>query len=95
MAVLDVMEMTSEEVATRADEIYARRFQKLLESEHRGEFLALDILSEEYELGRDKFETVEKLRARLKKHRIVILRVGYEAADEIGALTQRLDALFL
>jgi hypothetical protein len=88
MAVLEMPQMTSEEVASRADEIYARRFKAVLEPEHRGEFLALDVLSEEYELGANKYETVERLIARLARHRIFLMRVGFEAAAEIGALAR-------
>ncbi len=86
MAVLEMPRMTSEEVAKRADEIYARRFKSWLEPEHTGEFLALDVLSEEYEMGTNKYEALERLLERLSHHQIFLIRIGFEAAAEIGVL---------
>lgn len=44
---------TNEEIARRGEEIYAARLRDILEQEHRGEVVIINVESGEYEIGPD------------------------------------------
>lgn len=73
------------EVARRAKEIYQRDIRAQVIDKHRGELLALDIYSGDYEIDRDSLMASDKLRERRPDALIYVLRVGYNAVYGIGA----------
>jgi hypothetical protein len=54
-------EHTTEEVARRGREIYARRIRREVEPEHEGRFLVVDITTGDYEIADDDLEASERL----------------------------------
>ena len=71
-------------IAARGEEIYHQKLRKKVEAEHKGEFLTIDIETENYEIDAD--EVVSSMRL-LEKHPDAImycLRIGFPAAHRIG-----------
>jgi hypothetical protein len=75
---------SKEEFARRGDALYEKEIQPKLTPKDKGKFLAIDIETGEYELGRDELRTGERLRARIPEAQIWIVRVGYRAVHRIA-----------
>ena len=52
---------TTEEVARRGREIYARRIRREVEPEHEGRFLVVDVTTGDYEIADEDLEASERL----------------------------------
>ena len=78
-----------EEFARRGQEYYDRFLRPKLEPGHRGEYLALDVETGEYEMGRDQLAVMQRARARHPGAVFYIVRVGYAAVGRIGARMRR------
>ena len=52
---------TTEEVARRGREIYARRIRREVEPEHAGRFLVMDVTTGDYEIADEDLEASERL----------------------------------
>ena len=77
--------LTAEEIARRGEEIYARDLRARLETEeNRGKFLIIDIATGAYEIDREDLAATERLLARHPHTMTYGLRIGYEAAYELG-----------
>lgn len=77
--------LTAEEIARRGEEIYTRDLRARLETEeNRGKFLVIDIATEAYEINREDLAATEQLLARHPNTITYGLRIGYEAAYELG-----------
>ena len=72
-------------VRLRAKDYYDRFLRDRLEPEHTGKFLALDVETGEYEMTADQMAAIDRARARMPDKIFYILRVGYRAANHIGA----------
>ena len=75
---------TTEEIGRRGQELYDREIREKVETEHRGQFLVLDITTGEYEI--DDSDLVASRRALRKNPDAVLygVRVGYPAAYRLG-----------
>ena len=76
--------LTIEEIARISHQIYNERIRAKVMPQHKGEFLALDIDSGDYEIDRDDIVAEDRLRARHPGATAFILRVGYQTADSLG-----------
>lgn len=77
--------LTTEEIARRGEEIYERDLRANLETEqNRGKFLIIDIATGAYEIDREDLAATERLLARHANAMTYGLRIGYEAAYELG-----------
>ena len=77
--------LTAEEIARRGEEIYERDLRAKLETEeNRGQFLIIDIATGGYELDKEDLVATERLLARHPNAMTYGLRIGYEAAYELG-----------
>jgi len=74
-----------EAVARRGRDIYERDLKHLLEPDHDGEFVVLNVETGEYELGADDVEVSRRAKARFPDALLLTLRVGRAAAFRIGA----------
>jgi len=72
------------EVGKHAREIYERDIRAQVIDVHRGELLALDIDSGDYEIDRDSMQATDKLRLRKPDALVYVLRIGYEAVHSFG-----------
>ncbi len=68
--------LTNEEIARQGDEIYNRLLQGRLEPDQNGKIVAIDVDSEDYEVGTDVLDTADLLRARRPSAQVYLLRVG-------------------
>jgi len=75
-----------EELAKNAEEIYATRLRDKLEKDHWNAFLAIEPISGEYFLGKTASEAASAAEKKHPDRLTHILRVGHEAAVEIGAV---------
>jgi hypothetical protein len=73
-----------EAIMEKADEIYDRLIRSKVEPTEMGRLVAVDVDSEEYELGDEVLEVSDRLRARRPLARIGVIRVGEEAVYRIG-----------
>ncbi len=72
------------ELVRRAEEIYYGRLQRLLESEHKDEFVAIEPESGEYFLGRTLSEATKAARQVYPDRPTHVMRVGHKAALHFG-----------
>lgn len=77
--------LTAEEITQRGEEIYERDLRATLETEeNRGKFLIIDIKTGAYEIDKEDLAATERLLA-CHPHAITYgLRIGYDAAYELG-----------
>ena len=68
--------LSNEEVARRGDEIYDRLLQARLEPDQEGKIVAIDVDSQDYEIGAGVLETADRLRGKHPDAQIYFLRVG-------------------
>ncbi len=73
-----------EEFARRGQEIYDRVVKSQLHAEDLDKFVAIDIESGDYEIDRDDFTAIERLRARRSDAQIWLRRAGQPTAYRIG-----------
>ncbi len=78
-----------EETARRGQEIYAQQIRALVEPDHRGEVVAIDIETGAYAIGKNAIETSKLLRAQLPEAEIFFVRVGARAYLRIGGSSRQ------
>lgn len=76
---------TTEEVARRGREIYARDVRRQVELEHEGRFVVVDITTGDYEVADDDLEASDRMLERNPDAILYGTRVGERAAYRIGA----------
>jgi len=75
---------TSEEVASKGDAIYRQQLQGMVEPEHSGSFLVIDIETGAYEIDADDLMATKRLLASFPDAVIYGLRIGFPTAYRIG-----------
>ena len=75
---------TSEIVAARGKEIYQQQIQDIVEPEHKGKFLSVDIETGDYEIGTGDLSPTMRLLDKRPDAVIYSLRIGFPAAHRIG-----------
>src|SRR5688572_22549400 len=81
---MNVTELSKEEFAALAKEIYYRDIRPHVIDEHRGKFLVLDVESGDYEVDAEMMNAEDRLALRHPQGRFYGIRVGYQAAFTIG-----------
>ena len=72
-----------EEAASRGRELY-ESIRPRVEESHRGEVIAIDLDTGDYELAGDTITAAHRLRAHRPEARIWFVRVGHEALYRFG-----------
>lgn len=67
------------EIAQKGDEVY-QKISKQIEKRHTGEFLAIEVESGKYFLGRTQVEAIEKAKKHFPTKIFYLLKVGFPAA---------------
>ena len=80
---------SKEEHARRGTEIYERAVRPIVEAEHRGEIVAIDIETEDFEVATKTLDAAERLRARHANAQIWLVRIGYPAVHRFGFSRKR------
>lgn len=76
---------TLDELARLGAEVFDRQVRPSLRPEDDGKFVAVDVLSGEYEIDASDYAAVTRLRARVPGADVWLERVGSRAACRIGA----------
>ncbi len=80
---------SKEEHARRGTEIYERVVRPVVEAEHRGEVVAIDIETEDFEVATKTLDAAQRLRARHANAQIWLMRIGYPAVHRFGFSRRR------
>lgn len=78
--------MSLKERIERANQIYESQIREKLESDHKGEIVAIEITSGAFFLGRNEIEAYEKGIKEYPDKTFVYKRVGYKATHFAGSL---------
>ena len=78
-----------EETARIGKEIYERDIRRLVESDHFGEVVAIDVGSGGYALGKNAIDASESLRSRHPNAQVWLMRVGHRALYHFGGSSVR------
>ena len=70
-------------------EIYERDIRHLVETDHHGQVVAIDIDSRDYALGKNAIDASERLRAHHPDAVIWLMRVGHQALYRFGGSSVR------
>lgn len=77
-----------DEIARRGDEIYARDLRGLLEPQHVGEIVAIDITTGAHSIGATTIDAGRTLRAQHPQAVVWLIRIGHPTLHRIGGALQ-------
>lgn len=80
---------SKEEFARRGDAIFQNEVHSRLKAENEGNFVAIDIESNAYEVDVDELEACARLRARVPDAQIWMVRVGSRFVHRFGGRERR------
>ena len=89
---MNLTELSKEEFAALAKEIYYREIRPQVIDAHRGDFLVLDVESGDYEVDEDSLEAGLRMKKRRPDGRRFMFRIGYQAAFSFGGMIKSDDA---
>lgn len=69
-------QLRPDEFARVGQDIFERRVKPLLTPEDDGKYVAINVVTEEYEIDGDEWDAIARLRGRGPVPRICLLRVG-------------------
>ncbi len=72
------------QVADKGRELYRDKIQAIVEPEHKGKFLVVDIESGDYALDADEAVALSNLEARRPEGVFYLLKIGYRASLFMG-----------
>ena len=75
---------SNEEMARRGDAIYERDIRHLIEKDHAGQFVVIDIESGAFEVDADEIAASNRLLARVPDAQMWLRRVGSPYARRFG-----------
>ncbi len=73
-----------EEAARLGDEIYNRAVKPVVEPDHNGEWVMIDLDTGAWEIGEDELSAAAKMEARLPMAQVWMVRVGYGYTHRLG-----------
>ena len=78
-----------EETARLGKEIYERDIRHLVEADHQGEVVAIDVGSGSYALGENAIAASKRLRDQHPDAQVWLMRVGHQALYHFGGSSLR------
>ncbi|MEW6680156.1 MAG: hypothetical protein AB1297_03905 [bacterium] len=78
--------MSLKERIKKANQLYESQLREKIEKDHRGEIVAIEIVSGDFFLGRNEIEAYEKGIKKYPDKTFVYKRVGYKATHFVGSL---------
>ena len=70
-------------------EIYERDIRHLVEADHHGQVIAIDVASRDYALGENAIDASESLRAHHPNAEVWLMRVGHQTLYRFGGSSLR------
>lgn len=77
---MPILTYTPAEIGERGAAIYAAKLRPILEPHSHGQFVAIDIESEDYAVANEASDASDQLRLRHPSALILVERIGYPAA---------------
>jgi len=78
--------MDLKELAQKGEEIYTRKYKPELEHSHHGQFVAIDVISEDFFLGSTPEEAAQKAAKQNPGGFFHLIRIGYSGVYRMGTL---------
>ena len=72
------------EISRRGEEIYAHDIRDLVEKEHKGKILVIDIETGDYEIDGDAIEAAHRAHSKHPDGVFYAIRIGYPAFAKVG-----------
>ena len=76
--------MTPEDIAMRGEELYKENIQDMVEEEHKGKFLVVDIDTGDFAIADEDLEATDLLLSKQPNATVYGLRIGFPTAYRIG-----------
>jgi hypothetical protein len=80
------------ELAHRGDEVYAKTIQPKIETDHKGEFVVIDVETGEFEVDASEIAASDRLLSRLPEAQVWLKRVGFPYVRRFGPQRRALPA---
>jgi hypothetical protein len=77
--------LTMDQVVKRGQEIYEQHIRALVEPQHKGKLLVINVETGEYEMDADAVVAAKRARARFADAPLFTVRVGYPTAYRLGS----------
>jgi hypothetical protein len=81
---MSVQTISPEDVVRKGKQLYEERIRPLVEEQHHGKFLAIDVETGDYEVAEKLLYASERLRSKRPQARLFGMRIGYPAAYRLG-----------
>lgn len=72
------------QMAKRGKEIYQQKLKTMLEKDHKGEIVAIEVESEDYFLGKTVIEATDKGKKKHPEKGFYFIRIGHKAVHFVG-----------
>lgn len=74
-----IVSVNTAELAKKGQDIYHTELKAKLEKDHQGEFVAIDVDSKKYFLGKDPIEANKKAKVKFPDKIFYMVKIGYPA----------------
>lgn len=71
-------------IAERGDSIYQNKLKEILEKDHNGEFVAIEVESEKYFIGKSPEEALEAAKKEFPDNIFHLIRIGYAGVYKVS-----------
>ena len=82
---MSTLRPTAREIVERGQAIYESRIRPLVERDHFGEYLVIDVETGAYEIDSDHLAASNRAAAKHPNALLFAMRIGYRAGGRIGA----------
>lgn len=76
--------LSPEIIAERGEKIYQEQFKDVLEKDHKGKFVAIDVEGAKYFLGKSPEEALEKAKKEFPDKIFHLIRIGYSGVYKVS-----------
>lgn len=77
---MPIRRLSRDEIGERGVAIYSSKLRAILEPQFHGQFVAIDVESEDYEVADDADAASDRLWERRPEAQVLVERIGYPAA---------------
>ncbi len=68
--------LSPEEISRLGDKFYFDELREILERDHKGEYVVIDVANKRYVVDADKLHAIEKAEKEFGKHLFYIIQIG-------------------
>lgn len=80
-----IPQMGPQEIAEKGEKIYKEELKKKLEPEHNGDFVAIEVGSGKYFLGKTAEEATNQAKLKFPQGIFHLIKVGFPSAFSLGS----------